>query len=124
MALALVCLTLGAYLGSDAEAVLELAGLDLGVAAQHADATARAGAQALEDFDGGGLTGAVGAEHAKNFAGTHFEIDALNGGETAVGLLEGFHLDGIVHEFSSFSQAGGGGLRSGLFLARFLESSC
>ena len=91
---------------ADADAVLELAGLDLGVAAEHADASAGARAQSLEDFDGGGLAGAVGAEQAEDFAGAHFEIDALDGREAAVALGEGFHLDGIVHEFFSLSQDG------------------
>src|ERR1017187_6322909 len=93
-------------LQADADAVLELAGLHLGIAAEDADASAGAGAQAFEDFDSGGLTGAIGAEQAEDFAGAHFEIDALDGRKTAVALAEGFHLDGIVHEFSSLSQAG------------------
>src|ERR1035441_3349611 len=96
-------------LQADADAVLELAGLHLGIAAEDADASAGAGAQPFEDFYGGGLTGAIGAEQAEDFAGAHFEIDALDGGKAAVTLAEGFHLDGIVHEFSSLSQAGGKG---------------
>jgi hypothetical protein len=88
------------------DAVLELAGLHLGVAAEDADASAGAGAQPFEDFDGGSLAGAIGAEQAEDFAGAHFEIDALDGRKAAVALAEGFHLDGVVHEFFSFSQAG------------------
>src|ERR1019366_1728854 len=93
-------------LQADADAVLELAGLHLGIAAEDADASAGARAQALEDFDGGGLTGAIGAEQAEDIAGAHVEIYALDGRKTAVALAQGFHLDGIVHEFSSLSQAG------------------
>ena len=93
-------------LQADADAVFELKGLDLGVAAEHADAAAGTGAQALEDFDGGGFAGAVGAEQAEDFAGADFEIDAFDGRKAAVALGEGFHLNGIVHELTSFSQAG------------------
>src|SRR6185369_3282255 len=64
--------------------------------------------QSLEDFDGGGFTGAVGAEQSEDFAGTHFEIDAFDGRKAGVALGEGFHLNGIVHELTSFSQAGRG----------------
>ena len=92
-------------LQADADAVLELAGLDFGIAAEDADAAAAARAQAFQDFDGGGLAGAVGAEQAEDFAGAHFEIDALDGGEAAVALFESFYLDGIVHGSFSVAQA-------------------
>ena len=91
-------------LQADADAILEFAGLDFGVAAQHADAAAGAGAQALQNFDGGGFAGAVGAEQAEDFAGAHFEIDALDGRKSGVALGEGFHLYGIVHGFFSLAQ--------------------
>ena len=64
---------------------------------EDADAAAGAGAQALEDFDGGGFAGAVGAEQAEDFAGAHFEIDAFDGLERAVGLFEAFYLNGMIH---------------------------
>jgi hypothetical protein len=70
-------------LQADADAVLELKGLDLGVAAEHADATAGTGAQAFQDFDGGGLTGAVGAEQAEDFAGTTSKSMPLTAGKLA-----------------------------------------
>ena len=85
--------------------------LHLGVAAQDADAAAAARAQSLQNFDRRRLTRAVGAEHAEDLAGAHFEIDALDGRKTAVALAQGFHLDRIVHEFFSLSQAGSGEVR-------------
>ena len=85
-------------LQADADAVFELARLHLGIAAEHGDAAAAAGAQAFEDFDGGGFAGAVGAEEAEDFAGAYFEIDAFDGAQAAVVFSEGGDGNRWEHE--------------------------
>jgi len=55
-------------------------------------------AQAFENFDGGGLAGAVGSEQAENLAFFHIEADAADGFDVAVTLHEVFDLkNGIGH---------------------------
>ncbi len=84
-------------LQAHADAVFELARLHFGIVAEHGNASAAARAQAFEDLDGAGFAGAVGAEQAEDFARAHFEIDALHGGERAVGFFEPLNLNGIIH---------------------------
>ena len=47
-----------------------------------------------EHADGGGLAGAVGAEHAVDGADGHVQIDAVDGALRAEGLDEAVSLDG------------------------------
>jgi len=82
-------------LQADTDAVFELAGLDLGIAPEDGDASAGSWTQSFENFDGGGLAGAVGSEEAEDFAGADFEVDAFDGLEGAVVLFEGFDFDGV-----------------------------
>ena len=50
--------------------------------------------QGGEHGDGGGLAGAVGAEHAVDGAGPHLQIDAVDGAIVAEDFDEAFRLDG------------------------------
>ena len=75
-------------------------GVALRIEAADGDAAAVEGAQAFEDFDGGGFAGAVGAEQAEDFAFFDGEADAADGFDVAVALDEIFYLqDGFGHSF-------------------------
>src|SRR5438309_1360786 len=50
--------------------------------------------QALEDLDGRGLSGAVGAKDPEDLTLLHPEGDAVDGNQRAVGLAQAFDLDG------------------------------
>jgi hypothetical protein len=79
--------------------MLQLAGADLRVKAANADEAAIGIAQAFEDFDGGGLAGAVGAEQAEDFAFCDAEAHAAHGVHIAVVLDEIIYLqDGFEHD--------------------------
>ena len=54
-----------------------------GVEAEDLDAAGGGGEEAGEHLDGGGFTGAVGAEEAEELTGRDGEVDVLNGGEVA-----------------------------------------
>ena len=57
----------------------------------------------LEDFDGGGLAGAVGTEEGEDFARRHFEVDAADGLYVTVGLPEAADMygsGGVIHQAS------------------------
>ena len=58
------------------------------IVAEHVDGTAARGGQALDEFDGGGLAGAVGAEQGDHLAGIDPEIDAAQHAERAVARLQ------------------------------------
>ena len=59
-----------------------------GVGAQHADRATVAVAVALEDLDGRGLAGTVGAEQAEDLATTNVQRRAADGLEGAVALAQ------------------------------------
>jgi hypothetical protein len=84
-------------LEADADAVLDLRGLDFGVEAEDADVAAGTGAEAFEDLDRGGLARAVRSEEAEDFAGADFEVDSFDGSEIGIALVESFYLDGMGH---------------------------
>src|SRR5262249_25715313 len=68
---------------------LELnANLALGVVAPEDDGTAIGGAQAEDDLQGGGLTGAVGADERDDLATRDIQVDAVHGGAVAIALDE------------------------------------
>src|SRR5258706_5400588 len=84
-------------LQADADAVLERANFSRGIVTQHGDVSCRARAQSFQDFNGSGLSGAVGAEQAEDFALRDVEIDPAHGLEISVGFTESFHMNGGAH---------------------------
>src|SRR5205823_13602921 len=84
-------------LQADTDTVLEAARLDARVAIEHPHASAAAGAQAFEDFDGGSLASTVRTQQAEDLARAQFEIDALDSGEVAVTFVEGLRLNRTRH---------------------------
>ena len=71
----------------------------LRIEAAHADVAAVWIAQTFEDFDGGGLAGAIGAEQAKYFPFVHTEADAAHGLHVAIVFDQIIDLqNGIGHK--------------------------
>ena len=64
------------------------------VLAEHPDVAAGAPAVALEDLDGGGLPGAVGAQEGDDLAPPDVEVDAAHRLQRAVGHAQPAHADG------------------------------
>ena len=60
--------------------------------------------EAGDDFDQGGLAGAVVTEDAGHLAGVHRQVDALQGGDGTVALAHALHLD----QGLALVQVGGG----------------
>jgi len=88
-------------LESGADFVFEFYGVAMGIETADADAAAVEIAETFEDFDGGGFSGAVGAEEAEDFAFVDAEADATDGFEIAVTLDEIFDLDDLFgHRFA------------------------
>ena len=50
-------------------------------------------AQAADDLDGGGLPGAVAAQHAEDLAAVDLEADVVDGDGAAVALVQVLDLD-------------------------------
>jgi hypothetical protein len=65
-------------LQADADAILELARVHLGIETKHGDASAGTRTKALEDLDGAGFARAVRAQKSEYFTRADFEIDALH----------------------------------------------
>ncbi len=79
--------------------MLQFTGADLRIEAANADGAAVGTAQALEDFDGGGLAGAVGAEQAEDFALVDAKANAAHGLDVAVVLDQIIYLKyGFGHD--------------------------
>jgi len=79
--------------------MLQFAGVDLRIEAANADGPAIGIAQAFEDFDGGGLSRAVGAEQAKDFALVDAEANVAHGLDVAVVLDQIIYLqNGFGHD--------------------------
>src|SRR5207302_5664486 len=86
---------------ADADAVLQILFLPIGIKVKDGNVTGGTRAQSFENFDGGCFARAVRPEQSENFAGAHFEIDAFNGFERAVRFPEAAHVNGkfVVHSF-------------------------
>ena len=65
-------------------------------AAEHLHVAGGGLVEPLEDLDGGGLAGAVGAEQAEALAAAHDEVEAVDGDDVAVALDEAVHFDGVL----------------------------
>src|SRR3954452_6584 len=65
-----------------------------GIEAEHRDDPARAFAVALEDLDGRGLAGAVGAQQAEHLAARDLDVDPPDGSEPPIVLVQVAHEDG------------------------------
>jgi hypothetical protein len=75
-----------AFLDDDAEAVLDRVQLLARIDAEDLDLAAIPFAVALEDLDGGGLAGAIGAEQGEDLAGPDVEVDPVDRLDVAVPL--------------------------------------
>src|SRR5260370_4734298 len=80
----------GSGLQSGADLMFQLRGIALRVEAADRNSPTVKIAQAFENFDGGGLAGAVGSEQAENLAFFHIEAAAADGFDVAVTLHEVF----------------------------------
>jgi len=80
-------------LQANADAVLELLALPVGIEAEDGDVAAGSGPEAFQNFYGRGLAGAIGPEQAKDFPRLDGEVDSLHGVDVTVGFLEGLHRD-------------------------------
>ena len=86
-------------LKSGANFVLEGVRLSFGIVATDDRGAAVGVAQALQDFDGTGFPGAVGAKQSEDFTFENIETDSANGFHVAVALEEIFHsYDGFGHK--------------------------
>jgi hypothetical protein len=61
---------------------------------EHFDLAGIGRRESLADLDGGGLSGAVGAEQPEAFAGAHFQIEAVHGDHVFVSLAKLAHAKG------------------------------
>ena len=86
-------------LETDADAVLELLLLFVGIIAEHENVAGGSLPNTFQDLDGGGFTGTVGAEEAEDFASLHFEVDAADGLEVTVRFMQAADGDCKAHEF-------------------------
>ena len=71
------------------------------VGPQHLHRPGVGGVQALEDLDGRGLAGAVGAEQTEALAGAHLEVDPIDGDQGPVALDETAAAESGRHEAES-----------------------
>src|SRR5207253_2388120 len=78
----------------DADALQQRALSSGRVVAEDPDLAGVGGAVPLEDLDGGRLPGAVGPEEGKDLTLRHLEVDASDGLDVAVGLLQALDDDG------------------------------
>jgi hypothetical protein len=82
------------HVGQESDKRPDLVGRALHVVAEHRGAARAGPGEATEDAQRGGLAGSVGAEKAEDRAGRHGQIDAVQGGVTAVALGQAAQLDG------------------------------
>src|SRR5690606_7429698 len=87
---------LAGRLQHDAEPCLPGQVAVVGVDAEHAHLARRAVAVALEDLDGGGFAGTVGAEQGEGLSAADVEVDAAHGFDIPVPLAEPPHLDDVL----------------------------
>jgi hypothetical protein len=80
-------------LQTNANAILELLALPVGIEAENGNFASAARAQAFQNLDRGGLAGAVGSEQAENFTGLDLEVDSFHGVDLTVGLLQAVDRD-------------------------------
>src|SRR5687767_993395 len=83
----------GCRLEADPDPWLERVRFTGDVETQDADLATVRGAQALEDLDGRGLAGAVGAQQAEDLARSDVEVDAGDGLDVAVALGQAANPD-------------------------------
>ena len=69
----------------------------LGVLPQDAHLAAVAAAEPLEDLHGRGLPGAVGAEQREDLSVVDLEVDAGDGGDAPIALVQALDLDRCAH---------------------------
>ena len=76
------------FLGDVAEERANLGAMEPGIEASDGGGTGGGFGEAGEHLDGGGFSGAVGAEEAEDFVGGDLEGEAIDGGERAERFLE------------------------------------
>ena len=72
----------------NAQPLAQLGGMRVPAHAEHLDLARIGGGEALADFDGGGLAGAIGSQQAEAFARAHFQIEAVDGDHVFVRLAQ------------------------------------
>ena len=80
-------------LQTDADAILQLLLLPVGIESEHRHFAGAARPQTFENFNRRRLAGAVRAEQAEDFARVHFEIDSLHRFESAVGFAQALNVE-------------------------------
>lgn len=82
------------------------------VVAQHPDRSTGGSGLAFEEFEGGGLSGAVGAQQGEQLTAGDREVDALDGVEVAVAPFQSDGFDDGVHALHTPGGTGPGAVRS------------
>ena len=83
-------------LQADADPVLQLFLLFVGIEVEHPDVPGTALPDALQNLDGRRLPGAVRPQQSENLARVDLEIDALDGLEITIALAKSFDGDRVV----------------------------
>jgi hypothetical protein len=88
-----------------ADAVFELLALRAGIDPENRDLASTAWTEAFENFDRGGLAGAVRAEKSEDLARADFKVDSLDGFKTAVVFLQSGNSDDRILDWAAYARS-------------------